>query len=226
MATDWLKLQTEYLQSGESLRALAQRHGVSARALGRVAADEGWAALRRARRLMDTGLTENANGAPPDRDEPAQGGALALGGETPERGGAGAQRRARAARADSPPAETPAAQAERRAKLMAISDRLTDQLARATVELDKQVLRHKRKTREVVYDGPEAKGKPVEETVEENYHLEIVDAPVNCSGLQKLSATLKNLREAARATDGDEQSVGRVAELMKKLDDEAAREDG
>ena len=226
MATDWLKLQTEYLQSGESLRALARRHGVSARALGRVAADEGWAALRRARRLMNAGPPEGADASRSEPDKPAQGRDQATDGGTPAGRGADLPRKPRATRTDSPAAETPAAQAERRAKLMAISDRLTDQLARATVELDKQVLRHKRKTREVVYDGPEAKGKPVEETVEENYHLEIVDAPVNCAGLQKLSATLKNLREAARATDGDEQSVGRVAELMKKLDDEAAREDG
>ena len=43
MATDWLKLQTEYLQSELSLRALARLRGVSPTALGRVAAREGWA---------------------------------------------------------------------------------------------------------------------------------------------------------------------------------------
>ena len=195
MATDWLKLQTEYLQSDLSLRALARLRGVSPTALGRVAAREGSAALKRAQRLLDAAQAATPGAPPQPCGEPAAVDAAGYG------------------------------KAERMARLIAIGDQLTDQLARATVELDKQVLRHKRKTREVVYDGPEARGKPVEETVEENYHLEIVDAPVNCAGLQKLSATLKNLRDAARATDGEAQGVGMVAELMRKLDDDA-REEG
>lgn len=195
MATDWLKLQTEYLQSDLSLRALARLRGVSPTALGRVAAREGWASLKRAQRLLDAAQADAPGATPQPGSEPAATDAAGYG------------------------------KAERMARLIAIGDQLTDQLARATVELDKQVLRHKRKTREVVYDGPEARGKPVEETVEENYHLEIVDAPVNCAGLQKLSATLKNLRDAARATDGEAQGVGMVAELMRKLDDDA-REEG
>ena len=195
MATDWLKLQTEYLQSDLSLRALARLRGVSSTALGRVAAREGWASLKRAQRLLDAAQVAAPGATPQPGAEPAATDAAGYG------------------------------KAERMARLIAIGDQLTDQLARATVELDKQVLRHKRKTREVVYDGPEARGKPVEETVEENYHLEIVDAPVNCAGLQKLSATLKNLRDAARATDGEAQGVGMVAELMRKLDDDA-REEG
>ena len=160
-----------------------------------MAAREGWAALKRAQRLLDAAQAATPGAPPQPCGEPAAVDAAGYG------------------------------KAERMARLIAIGDQLTDQLARATVELDKQVLRHKRKTREVVYDGPEARGKPVEETVEENYHLEIVDAPVNCAGLQKLSATLKNLRDAARATDGEAQGVGMVAELMRKLDDDA-REEG
>lgn len=221
MATDWLKLQTEYLRTDVSLRALAQQNGVSVAALGRVAADEGWAALRRAQRLLAV--------SPPETAEKTQHSAAdqnrTRAPRSIRREGAAAQASTHAAEEEAR-AALPVAQADRMAKLMAIGDRLTDQLARATVELDKQVLKHKRKTREVVYDRPEAKGKPVEETVEENYHLEVVDAPVNCAGLQMLSATFKNLRDAARAVEGDGQSVGRVAELMKKLDDEAAREDG
>ena len=193
MATDWLKLQTEYLQSELSLRALARLRGVSPTALGRVAAREGWASLKRAQRLLAAAQAATPGAPPQPGAEPA--------------------------------ADAAYGKAERMARLIAIGDQLTDQLARATVELDKQVLRHKRKTREVVYDGPEARGKPVEETVEENYHLEIVDAPVNCAGLQKLSATLKYLRDAARATDGEAQGVGMVAELMRKLDDDAREED-
>ena len=126
---------------------------------------------------------------------------------------------------DSGVKATPAGHSERIAKLLAISDQLTDQLARATGELDKQILKHKRKTKELVYDGPEARGKPVEETVEENYKLEIVDATVNCTGLQKLSATLRNLRDVAKANGDETEGVEMVTEIMKKLDGEAAKED-
>lgn len=192
MATDWLKLQTEYLETPLSLRALAVKHGVSPSALQRVAAKEGWAAVKHAAHALE-------KTKPPNREAPTQEGAA-----VPE-----------------PSAVPP----DRLARLRAIGDRLTDQLARATVELDKHMLKHRRKTREMLYEDAASRGKPVEETVEENYAVEIVDGTVNCAGLQKLSATLKYLSDAAMAGGGEEQSVGMVAELMKKLDDEAARED-
>lgn len=118
------------------------------------------------------------------------------------------------------------AAANRLARLAAIGDQLTDQLARAAGELDKQVVLVKTRTREMVYEDAEGRGKPVEETVKDDVELTIVDALVNCSGLQKLSATLKNLRDATRADAGNGESMGMVAELMKKLDDEAEQEDG
>ena len=52
MATDWLTVQTEYLQTKISLRALATRHGIGYGALQRRAAQEGWMALRRARQSL------------------------------------------------------------------------------------------------------------------------------------------------------------------------------
>ena len=200
MATDWLKLKTDYLSTPVSLRALAVQNGVNPRTLQTVAAREGWAAAKR-----------SGNGA-------AQPNGAKTHAKTPSQAHSARQNTA----AGVPlPAQEPS---ERRARLLAIGDQLTDQLARAAVELDKQVLKHKRKTREMVYDDAQAKGKPVEETVEENYELEIVDATVNCAGLQKLSAALKNLCDVTAAGDSDGQSVGMVAQLMKKLDEEAGRE--
>ena len=279
MATDWLKLQTEYILTQISLRGLADKHCVSRSALEKTAAREGWAAMKRARLLMraeesgrnnDTGDQPEADGQtaiapqtilapePGEADQPAQRTVSDTGGlhRTADRNrtfptGDKSRKRglatspmpelrqcelAASTEPAAPPmaggcvpdAKKPAAStshSDRIARLMAIGDRLTEQLARATVELDKQVLRQRRKTREMVYEGADARGKPVEETVQENIELEIVDATVNCAGLQKLSATLKNLREAAQANAGDEQSVGMVAELMRKLDDEAGRED-
>ncbi len=125
-----------------------------------------------------------------------------------------------------PPPQPTVPDADTLARLRAISGQLTDQLARAAGQLDKQVLKHRRKTRELVYDGGDPRAKPVEETVEEHCELEIVDVPVSCEGLQRLSSALKNLSDIVKTGGGDEQSVGMVAALMKKLDDEAAKGDG
>lgn len=210
MATDWLKLQDEYLHTAIALKALARQHGVPYTELQEVAACESWVAMKRAQRALAAKQSSPTNGANSAPKNPHQ--ATKCAPQSPE-----LALKTTVITADQ------SDHTDRIARLRAIGDRLTDQLARATIELDKQVLKHKRKTREVVYDGLDAKGKPVEETVEENYELEIVDATVSCSGLQKLSATLKNLREATMADAGDGQSVGMVAELMKRLDDETGR---
>ena len=174
MATDWLKLRNEYLQSSLSLRKLAEKHGVNYSTLKSRAARERWAQSRAAR---------TARAAPSARE------------------------------------------ADRLAQLKAIGDRLTAQLARATGELDKQTVKHRRKTREVTYDDREAAGKPVMETVEERVLLEVVDAPVDSMGLKRLSATLKILREVAVAEGGGGQALAQVEALMRRLDEEAGKED-
>ena len=84
------------------------------------------------------------------------------------------------------PTQQPPASTQRLARLKAIGDQLTEQLARAAGEQE---------------------------------------ARVSCEGLHKLSITLKNLSDLAKAGNPDEQSVALVAELMKKLDEEAAREE-
>ena len=129
--------------------------------------------------------------------------------------------------AKAPPDGEPTApvDADTLARLRAVSEQLTDKLAIAATQLDKQVLKHKRKTRELVYDGGDPRAKPVEETVEETCEIEIVDVPISCEGLHRLSTTLKNLNDIVKTGGGDGQSVGMVAALMKKLDDEAAKGD-
>jgi len=238
VATDWLKLKDEYLHTAIGLKALARQHGVPYTDLQKMATQENWAAMKRAQRAQKarpSSLTDGANEVHKmetqenwaamkrvQRAQKARPSGLTDGANEVHKASHPAETRASETEARAA-AYGQSEQTDRIARLRAIGDQLTDQLARATVELDKQVLKHKRKTREVVYDGMDAKGKPVEETVEENYELEIVDATVSCAGLQKLSATLKNLREATMADAGDGQSVGMVAELMKRLDEEAAR---
>ena len=130
------------------------------------------------------------------------------------------------ARAAAPPEAgiAPLFEGDRLAQLQAIGDRLTAQLARATTDLDKQVVQHKRRTREMTYGDPDAPGKPVEETVEEHVRLEVVSVPVSSAGLHRLSTTLKILKEVTLAGGNDEQSLKMVAELMNRLDAEAGRE--
>ena len=236
VATDWLILKTEYLRTELSLRALAALHGVGLRQLQRVAAGEGWAAARLAKRTAKADEP-----AKPTRASPAQkaagkghgGGRLPAGG-TLQPGAPALQARRGAVCGKPPPTgrRAPPAStaplppdADTQARLRAISEQLTSQLARAAGQLDKQVLRHKRKTRELVYEGGEPRGKPVEETVQETCEIEIVDAPVSCEGLQRLASTLKNLNDILKTGGGDEQSVGMVAALMKKLDEAAMKEE-
>ena len=216
MATDWLKLLNEYLDTPISLRGLAEKYGVSRTTLQRYAAREHWAAIKQARlTLCKTTIAVQGKTSPEMIAQVNDGNPTAAIGSEPT---------------VSPKVErvynSPAAgKGDRLAQLLAIGDQLMVQLARATVELDKQTLKRKRKTREVVYDGVESRGKPVEETVEENYELQIVDSTVDCGGLQKLSATLKNLREVAMSHHADEDSTSRVQALMNRLDDDAAGEE-
>lgn len=110
---------------------------------------------------------------------------------------------------------------DRRTRLQVISDQLTAQLMRATGELDKQTLKHRRKTRETSYDDG-AHGKPVLVTEEEREQLEVVSAPVDNAGLQRLSVALKNLCDVVtREGEGNGQSLQKVAALMERLDAEA-----
>jgi hypothetical protein len=194
VATDWLKLRNEYLQSDVSLRKLAEIHGVCYSTLKSRAARERWAQARRDRQARQSG--------PP------------------------ANERRRAARLRQIPDAPPITDgSDGMAQLKAIRDQLTAQLARATGELDKQIVRHRRKTREICYDDQEAAGKPVLETVEERVLLEVVDAPVDSMSLKRLSATLKILRDVTREDGDGALALARVEDLMNRLDAEAGKED-
>ena len=240
-APDWQRIQEAYLRTAVSLKALAREKGVNLSQLRATAAREGWVALKRAGGLINAADAGVAAVASTPRhndrdirnacvtDNPAKINEAAETGETVENGetskdGETTDAKGRRVPADRGTPDGPEAAANRLARLAAIGDQLTDQLARAAGELDKQVVLRKTRTREMVYEDAEGRGKPVEETVEENVEVTIVDALVNCAGLQKLSATLKNLREATRVDAGDGETVGMVAELMKKLDDEARQE--
>ncbi|MEA4998647.1 MAG: hypothetical protein VB087_04575 [Candidatus Limiplasma sp.] len=229
MATDWLMLKDEYLQTSMSLRAVAAKAGVPYAALSRRAARLGWAKAKRA----------GAGGAV--RGHPAKAPQAALPAaalQPPEARGAADAPPAQAAGAVGTPltrqgaepapeppmldTSAPGGEDACRARLVAIRDQLTEQLARATGELDKQVLLRRCKTRAIEYGGEDARGKPVEEVTREETELTIVDATVDSAGLQRLSATLKTLTGVVQAGDVKSLGVEMVAALMRRLDAEAA----
>ncbi|MCE5344017.1 MAG: hypothetical protein LLF96_10625 [Eubacteriales bacterium] len=203
MATDWLKLQEEYLHTPVSLRRLAKKHGIGCTTISNRAAREGWAAQKRTAKPNPPEpavSSETASGTTPTCEMPLTGDVT------------------------HPCDVPPACDADRLAQLQAIGDQLTAQLARAVSDLDKQAVQHKRRTKEIIYGDQEAKGKPVEETTEEKVLSETIRVPVSSIGLHRLSTALKILREVTLADNGDMQSLKLVADLMKKLDAEAGKE--
>ncbi len=230
VAIDWLMLKQEYLRTGVSLRALAAQHGVGQRSLERAAADGGWAAERRSEQAAakaaagkEKATGERHGGTGIKRAAPRRGRAVAKANEA-EAAATPRRQRTRPQRDHLPGGEPPAlVGADTIVRLRAISGQLTDQLAIAATQLDKQVVVSKR-------SAPKAKGEHARpcagqggEAAGDGGGFEIVKTLVSCEKLQRLSSTLKNLNDIVKTGGGDEQSVGMVAALMKKLDDEAAK---
>lgn len=112
--------------------------------------------------------------------------------------------------------------ADRIVRLLSIGDKLADCLDQAAGELDRQTAKRTVKTKEVEYGDPDAKGRPTREVVREDVEIvEVGGLPLDRMGLRQLAATLKDLRDVAQTgrTDGDE--LGKIAELMARLDKEA-----
>ena len=112
--------------------------------------------------------------------------------------------------------------ADRIVRLLSIGDRLADCLDQAAGELDRQTAKRTVKTKEVEYGDLDAKGRPTREVVRED--VEIVDVgglPLDRLGLRQLAATLKDLRDVAQTGRTDEDELGKIAELMARLDKEA-----
>ena len=111
---------------------------------------------------------------------------------------------------------------DRLTRLLSISDKLAAKLEQATEELDRQLVRNKKKTRVITYGDQAAKGKPTKEVIDELETLDTMKAPIDRLGLQQLSSALKNLRDVANTPRADEQSLEKIRELMAGLDKEAA----
>ncbi len=84
---------------------------------------------------------------------------------------------------------------DRVTKLLTISDALVEQLETATQQLNKQMIRNKRKKRTVEYKDSKAMGKPTKEIIEENEELVVVPGIIDRLGLQQISNALKNIKD-------------------------------
>ena len=106
--------------------------------------------------------------------------------------------------------------ADRIVRLLSIGDRLAEKLERAANDLG-EYYTVKRKTSHVEKDDDD---KPV--AVEETAEIAVQGtSAINGANLRQLAATLKDLRDVAQTGRTDEDELGKIAELMARLDKEA-----
>ena len=109
-------------------------------------------------------------------------------------------------------------EADRLSRLLSIGDKLAEKLEQATAELDRQLIRNKKKTRTITYGDEKAPGKPTKEIIDEDEILAVMPAPIDWLGVQQLSSALKNLHEVIKpyeeANNRDVEDVTPLAELL------------
>lgn len=110
-------------------------------------------------------------------------------------------------------------EANRMVKLLRMADRLGAQLDRAIGELDRQMVKNKRKHREIEYKDPKAPGRPTKEVIKETEQIEVVSGSIDRAGLQQLSMALKNLKDTITTVDnGDSDTLKKAKELLGGVD--------
>ena len=105
-----------------------------------------------------------------------------------------------------------------------MSDTLIEKAALAARQLDQKMVTHKRKTKPMEYGDEPICRKPLVETTVEEEILAVVDAPIDRQGVKLLASALKDLVDIAARPKADEQSITKVAEMMARLDGEAAQD--
>lgn len=85
--------------------------------------------------------------------------------------------------------------ADRIARLLQIADMATDKAEQALGELERYVVRDKKKVRTVEYKDNMAIGKPTKEVIDETEHINIASGPVDRLGLSQVTNALKNIKE-------------------------------
>ena len=87
------------------------------------------------------------------------------------------------------------ADADRIARLLLIADKAAGKAEQALDELERYVVKDKKKVRTVEYKDAAAIGKPTKEVIDETEHINIANGPVDRLGLSQVTAALKNIKE-------------------------------
>ncbi len=90
-------------------------------------------------------------------------------------------------------------------------------IAKANSQLEKQIIKNKKKTKTVKYDYKI--GKPQAETTEENEEIEIVDGLIDKLGLKQLTSALKDLSDILSIKDPEQNNDGKINELIGALNE-------
>ena len=85
--------------------------------------------------------------------------------------------------------------ADRIVRLLQIADMAADKAEQALNELDRYVVRDKRKERTVEYKDKTAIGKPTKETIDEKESIRVETGPVDRLGLSQVASALRNIKE-------------------------------
>lgn len=113
-------------------------------------------------------------------------------------------------------------ESDRMARIMDASDRLLEKIERAIDELNIQMVTHKTKTKTIEYRNSERPDKPTKEIIEEEEKLIECTSVIDRIGLQKLTASLLNLKEIQNLkSEADiREQEARIAKLEKDAEDE------
>lgn len=114
-------------------------------------------------------------------------------------------------------------EADRIVRILSAGDKLLSRLEEATDQLDRTLAKHKRKTRTIEYEDAGAKGKPTREVTVEEEVLEVAPAPIDRQGVRLLAGALKDLLDVAKIGNTDDTTISKLDELIKELDNEAAK---
>jgi transposase-like protein len=112
-------------------------------------------------------------------------------------------------------------ESDRVSRILALNDTLLQKAALAAEQLDQKIVTHRKKIKTVEYNDQRAAGKPTKEITTDEEILAVIDAPLDRQGIKLLASALKDLSDIAVRPASDEQSIGKVAELMGRLDKEA-----
>ena len=104
------------------------------------------------------------------------------------------------------------------ARVLSLSDRLSDKLEQAIDELDKMLVTHKTKTKTVEYNHNIAIGKPTKEIIKEEEELLSIDSIIDKAGLKQLASALKDIKDI-QSNNKETVDTTKLDDILKAVSD-------